>query len=48
MPVKIRFIDCIKVGAGFLLGYKLAEKGNEIAGETYKILKDRIKKGYYE
>lgn len=46
MPVKIRFIDCVKIGAGFFLGYKLAKHANEIAGEVYKMAKERIKKGY--
>lgn len=45
MP-RIRLIDCIKLGVGFFIGYEVAKNLNEIAGETYKIVKERIKKGY--
>lgn len=41
-----RLIDCIKLGFGFFIGYEAAKALNEIAGETYTILKERIKKGY--
>lgn len=46
MEVKIRFIDCIKVGAGFFIGYEIAKNLNEVAGEVYKVVKERITKGY--
>lgn len=48
MPIKIRLIDCIKIGVGFFIGYEMAKNTNEIAGEIYKIAKERIKKGYVD
>lgn len=46
MPIRIRLIDCIKIGVGFFIGYEIAKNTNEIAGEVYNIVKERIKKGY--
>lgn len=37
--------EYIKFGMGFFVGYELAKAINEIAGEVYTIVKDRIKKG---
>lgn len=45
MP-KVRLIDCIKLGFGFFIGYEVTKNLNEIAGEVYKVAKERIKKGY--
>ena len=45
MP-KVRLIDCIKLGCGFFIGYEVAKNLNEIAGEVYKVAKERITKGY--
>lgn len=45
MP-KVRLIDYIKLGFGFFIGYEVAKNLNEIAGEIYKVAKERIKKGY--
>ncbi len=47
MP-RIKLIDCIKIGFGFFIGYEVAKNLNEIAGETYQILKKRVKQGYVE
>lgn len=44
MP-NLKLSDGIKIGAGFFIGYEVAKNLNEIAGEVYKILKERIKKG---
>lgn len=44
----MKLTEYIKLGFGFFFGYKLGEVVNEIAGETYKILKERIEKGYIE
>ena len=40
MP-KVRLIDCIKLGFGFFIGYEVAKNLNEIAGEVYKVAKER-------
>ncbi len=45
MP-KVRLIDCIKLGFGFFIGYEVAKKLNEVAGEIYTVAKERITKGY--
>ena len=38
--------EYIKFGFGFFFGYELAKTLNEIAGETYLLIKKRIEKGY--
>lgn len=42
----MKLFDCIKLGFGFFIGYKVADTLNEIAGETYKMFKERVEKGY--
>ncbi len=37
--------EYIKFGFGFYFGYEIAKTLNEIAGETYKLLKNRVKNG---
>lgn len=44
----MKFVDCIKLGFGFFIGYEVAKNCNEIAGELYKVFKNRIKNGYVE
>ncbi len=42
---KPKLKDYIKLGFGFFIGYEVAKKLNEIAGEIYVIAKERITKG---
>lgn len=38
--------EYFKFGFGFFIGYEVAKKLNQIAGETWIIVKKRIEKGY--
>lgn len=38
--------EYFKFGFGFFIGYEVAKKLNEIAGEAWLMAKKRIEKGY--
>lgn len=38
--------EYFKFGFGFFFGYEVAKKLNEIAGETWLIIKKRLEQGY--
>lgn len=42
----MKLLDSIKLGFGFYVGYEIASKCNEILGEIYPIIKERLKNGY--
>ena len=38
--------EYIKFGFGFFIGYEIAKTLNEIAGESIKLFKQRLERGY--
>lgn len=38
--------DGIKFGFGFYIGYEIARNLDSLAAEVYKMIKNRIEKGY--
>lgn len=41
----MKFVECIKFGIGFFIGYEFAKVANEVAKEAYVIARKRIKDG---
>ena len=44
--MKVRIIDCIKIGFGFYIGYEIAKSLDKPFRESCKLFRDRIKNGY--
>ena len=42
----MKLFDCIKLGFGVYIGYELGKEFKSISSDIYKLLKDRIEKGY--
>lgn len=42
----MKFIEYVKFGFGFYVGYEVGKKLTEVVKEVYPVIKERFKKGY--